>query len=62
MIFGDARTIDTHVKKTAQQLGEEGQSHKDHMGMGTRWMKQRNKQQKRKVHSIRGQFAWIFIG
>ena len=25
-------------------------------------MKQRNKQQKRKVHSIRGQFAWIFIG
>lgn len=25
-------------------------------------MKQRNKQQKKKVHSIRGQFAWIFIG
>ena len=25
-------------------------------------MKQRNKQQKRKVHSIRGQLAWIFIG
>ena len=25
-------------------------------------MKQRNKEQKRKVHSIRGQFAWIFIG
>ena len=25
-------------------------------------MKQWNKQQKKKVHSIRGQFAWIFIG
>lgn len=25
-------------------------------------MKQQNKQQKKKVHSIRGQFAWIFIG
>ena len=61
--FGDARTIDTHVKKTAQQTGRGRQSHKDHMGHGgTRWMKQRNKQQKRKVHSIRGQFAWIFIG
>lgn len=60
--FGDARTIDTHVKKLRSKLGEEGNLIKTIWAWGTRWMKQRNKQQKRKVHSIRGQFAWIFIG
>ena len=60
--FGDARTIDTHVKKLRSKLGEEGNLIKTIWGMGYKWMKQRNKEQKRKVHSIRGQFAWIFIG
>ena len=32
--FGDARTIDTHVEKTAQQTGRGRQSHQDHMGNG----------------------------
>ena len=60
--FGDARTIDTHVKKTAQQTGRGRQSlQRPYGAWGTRWMKQRNKQQKRKVHSIRGQFAWMLL-
>ena len=32
--FGDARTIDTHVKKTAQQTGREGRIYQDDLGHG----------------------------
>ncbi len=32
--FGDARTIDTHVKKLRSKLGEKGNDIKDDMGNG----------------------------
>lgn len=32
--FGDARTIDTHVKKLRSKLGDEGRIYQDHLGDG----------------------------
>ena len=32
--FGDARTIDTHVKKTQEQAGGQGRIYQDHLGDG----------------------------
>ena len=35
--FGDARTIDTHVKKLRSKLGEKGNYIKTIWGMGYKW-------------------------
>ena len=32
--YGDARTIDTHVKKTSQQNGRQRRFNQDHLGHG----------------------------
>ena len=32
--FGDARTIDTHVKKLRSKMGEKGRIHQDRLGYG----------------------------
>ena len=32
--FGDARTIDTHVKKLRSKLGQKGRLYQDHLGYG----------------------------
>ena len=32
--FGDARTIDTHVKKLRSKLGDKGDIHQDDLGHG----------------------------
>ena len=32
--FGDARTIDTHVKKLRNKLGDKGRLYQNHLGYG----------------------------
>ena len=34
IIFGDARTIDTHVKKLRSKLGDKGEYIKNNLGHG----------------------------
>ena len=59
--FGDARTIDTHVKKLRSKLGDKGELIKTIWGMGISSMHKKEKKTAKRT-SIRKQFAGIFIG
>ena len=52
--FGDARTIDTHVKKLRSKLGEKGEYIKTIWGMGYKF------EGKRMKRSVRWKFTIIF--
>ncbi len=67
--FGDARTIDTHVKKLRSKMGDKGEYIKTVWGMGYKFevgeMKKPEKQKKdkpKKVHRLRHQITACFIG